>query len=264
MNEKLFQEECMDALSEEGLKIMDQGAMVASQPKGRSKKSSLADSVYETLLRMLINKELPPGTLLNRRDVAKQLGVSVAPVLEAILQLELEGYLVTYPRKGTFVAPFGLREIYEHLILREALECQAARLYCGAPVRAHYEQLLVKAALLDSTFVDGQDNWKLENDFHQSLVELSESSMLINEFKRIVRLGTFYGMYHVYSSPGKELNLYSHHELLSILAKDNPDLAEHAIRDHLNTTKILVIDEMVTHGMRVLEMDKLQMQDRRR
>lgn len=254
----------MDVLHDSGSKLMEAGAAFDAKPKDRVKKRSLADSVYETLLRMLINKELPPGTILNRRDVAKQLGVSVAPVLEAILQLELEGYLVTYPRKGTFVAPFGLREIYEHLVMREALECQAARLYCGAPVREHYERLLVKAAHLDSTFVDGQDNWALEYDFHQCLVELSQSTMLINEFKRIVRLGTFYGMYHIYSTPGKERYLNSHHELLSLLSKDNPDLAEHAIRDHLDTTKTLLIDEMAKHGMSVLEMEKQHAGDRRR
>lgn len=223
----------------------------------QEKRKSLADEVYETLLFMLINKELPPGTILNRRDVAKELGVSVAPVLEAIIQLEMEGYLVTYPRKGTIVAPFGLREIYEHLIMREALECQAARLYCGRPVRDNMEELLVMAAHLDSTFVDGQDNWALENEFHQSLVELSQSKMLINEFKRIIRLGTFYSMYHLYSSPGKELSLNSHHELLTLLAKDNPDLAEHAIRDHLNTTKILLLDELKKHNLSVLEMEKM-------
>ena len=215
------------------------------------KKNSLANEVYSILLEMLINKELPPGTVLNRRDIAKQLGVSVAPVLEAIIQLELEGYFVTIPRKGTIVAPFGLKEIYEHLIVREALECQAARLYCGKIVRDHYEELLVKAALLDSTFVNGQGNWNLEYDFHESLVSLCESKMLINEFSRMIRLGTFYSMYHIYSSPGKERILKNHHELLSLLVKGDPDIAEKAIRDHLWTTKIMLIEEFKLNGIPV-------------
>lgn len=224
------------------------------------KKASLSNEVYSILLEMLINKKLPPGTYLNRRSLAKQLGVSVAPVLEAVIQLELEGYLVTIPRKGTIVAPFGLKEIYEHLLMREALECQAARIYCGGTLRDNYERLLVKAAYLDSTFVDDQGNWKLEYDFHGSLVALSESSLLINEYARIIRLGTFYSMYHyVYAVPGSERILNSHHELLSLLSNENPDMAEKAIREHLKTTKIMLLNECQKNGIIVPEMQKVKM-----
>jgi DNA-binding GntR family transcriptional regulator len=230
--------------------------MVDPRRKHESKKTSLANEVYSILLQMLISKELPPGTLLNRRSLATQLGVSVAPVLEAVIQLELEGYLVTIPRKGTIVAPFGLKEIYEHLIVREALECQAARLYCGKAVRDNYERLLVKAATLDSTFVDGQGNWNLEYDFHESLVALSDSSLLIHEFSRLIRLGTFYSMYYIYSSPGTEKVLNSHHQLLSLLSKEDPDGAEKAIREHLRTTKSMLLDEFKKNGLTVPEMLK--------
>ena len=225
--------------------------LAGSTQQNSKKKKSLANEVHAILLAMLINKELPPGTVLNRRDIAKQLGVSVAPVLEAVIQLELEGYFVTIPRKGTIVAPFGLREIYDHLIVREALECQAARIYCGKPIRDNYDTLLVKAAMLDSTFVNGQGNWNLEYDFHESLVKLSESKMLINEFSRMIRLGTFYSMYHIYSTPGKERILKNHHELLAQVSQDDPDIAERAVREHLWTTKMMLIQEFKTSGLSV-------------
>ena len=235
---------------EKAVENLREGLAESTQHNSKKKKS-LANEVYAILLAMLINKELPPGTVLNRRDIAKQLGVSVAPVLEAVIQLELEGYFVTIPRKGTIVAPFGLREIYEHLIVREALECQAARIYCGKPIRDKYDTLLVKAAMLDSTFVNGQGNWNLEYDFHESLVTLSESKMLINEFSRMIRLGTFYSMYHIYSTPGKERILKNHHELLAQVSQDDPDIAERAVREHLWTTKVMLIQEFKTSGLSV-------------
>jgi DNA-binding GntR family transcriptional regulator len=235
---------------EKAVENLREGLAEAAQ-HNNSKKKSLAHEVYSILLAMLMNKELPPGTVLNRREIAKQFGVSVAPVLEAVIQLELEGFFVTIPRKGTIVAPFGHREIYDHLMVREALECQAARMYCGKPIRDNYDTLLVKAAMLDSTLVNGQANWNLEYDFHESLVKLSESKMLIKEFSRIIRLGTFYSMFHIYSTPGKELVLKNHHELLAQLSQDNPDIAERAVRDHLLTTNVMLIQECKTSGLSV-------------
>ena len=61
--------------------------------------SSLSREVYNTLLQQLLQNELIPGTILNRRKVAAELGVSVAPVLEAMLQLEMEGFLEASGRK---------------------------------------------------------------------------------------------------------------------------------------------------------------------
>ena len=63
----------------------------------------LSGEVYEALLARLMSGELLPGQLINRRDVAAQLGTSTAPVLEAMKQLEFDGYLETLPRKGTQV-----------------------------------------------------------------------------------------------------------------------------------------------------------------
>lgn len=57
----------------------------------RKKDASLSEQVYHTLLDRLLSNKLIPGEILNRRDVAKELQVSVAPVLEAMVQLEHEG-----------------------------------------------------------------------------------------------------------------------------------------------------------------------------
>ena len=57
--------------------------------------------MYEHLLENFLQNELVPGHILNRREIAQQLGVSVAPVLEAFLQLEMEGFVESIPRKGT-------------------------------------------------------------------------------------------------------------------------------------------------------------------
>ncbi len=207
-------------------------------PRMKTQKESLAQEVYEILLNMLTNREILPGTVLNRREVAKNLGVSVAPVLEAFIRLELEGFVVSLPRKGTIVSPFGLRDVFDNLIFREALECQAARMYCGEPVKRNLERLLPLAVNIDSTFVTSWENWQMEYEFHGKLIALAGCQSLTNEFSHMLKLGMFYEIYNLFSN-GEYNNLFInlHQDLLMKLTNPDPDKAEAAMRCHLSTTR---------------------------
>lgn len=199
-------------------------------------KSSLSQDVYEYLLEKFLQNELVPGHILNRREIAQQLGVSVAPVLEALLQLEMEGFVESIPRKGTLVKPVRQEDIFGQLMLREAVECQAARLYCGARVREHRQVLQVLAAALETTTAESPEHWKQEVDFHSELVSLSDCLPLLREFRRFIRLGVFYRMNRILQ-PVDRLDGQSHMTLIEVLATDDPDIAERAIRAHLRSGK---------------------------
>lgn len=76
----------------------------------------------------VVSAALRPGDRVVQEDLAERLGLSVAPVREALRVLEQEGQLTYVPRRGYFVTeldPEDLREIYA---LRELLEARAARL----------------------------------------------------------------------------------------------------------------------------------------
>src|SRR5690349_12541801 len=112
--------------------------------------NSLSSKVYDAVLDRILSGRLAPGEVCNRRRIAEEMGVSVAPVLEAMLQLEADGLIETLPRKGTRVRTLTLEDLQGQLVLREALECQAARLYCGAPVRRHRDRLVRLAKAIDA------------------------------------------------------------------------------------------------------------------
>lgn len=197
---------------------------------------SLSRHVYGVLLDGLLANELVPGELLNRRDVARDLGVSVAPVLEAMLQLEMEGFLESIPRKGTRVRPIRREDVIGQLVVREALECGAGRLYCGDLVVAHYEELLQLANRVDGFQDESPGRWETEIAFHQRLVRLTEIGPLIREFERNFRLNVFYRINHVLGAPtGHVVN--RHTELLEELTSGDPEKAERAIRRHVRSGK---------------------------
>ena len=61
-------------------------------------------------------------------QLADEMGVSRTPVREAIRKLELEGFVVMIPRRGTYVADISIKDINEVYEIRTSLEVLAAGL----------------------------------------------------------------------------------------------------------------------------------------
>jgi DNA-binding GntR family transcriptional regulator len=194
-------------------------------------KNSLTKTIYEKLISMFMNNELIPGQILNRRQLANELGVSVAPVLEAMILLEREGFIESIPRKGTIVRPVRERDVYERYVLREALECAAARLYVGPPIQWNKDELLAYAEKIDNDERYSISQMTEEITFHASLVNLAGIPSLTREFLRATRIGMFCMINHV--SFHKGIIPQNHAPLIEKLCTDNPDEAEKIIREHV-------------------------------
>jgi DNA-binding GntR family transcriptional regulator len=79
------------------------------------------------LRRAIVAGELRPGQRIPQEEVATQLGVSVAPVREALRTLEQEGQVTYLPRRGYFVTALRIEDLEEIYELRSILEAHAAR-----------------------------------------------------------------------------------------------------------------------------------------
>ena len=82
----------------------------------------LREVVCESLREAIRNGTLKPGERLMEIQLAEQLGVSRTPVREAIRKLELEGYVIMMPRRGTYVANMSMSDISDIFEIRSALE----------------------------------------------------------------------------------------------------------------------------------------------
>jgi DNA-binding GntR family transcriptional regulator len=86
-----------------------------------------AQHALDGLRRAIVAGDLQPGGRVRQEEIAEWLGVSIAPVREALRVLEQEGQVTYSPRRGYFVTELfrdDLEEIYE---LRKLLEARAAR-----------------------------------------------------------------------------------------------------------------------------------------
>jgi DNA-binding GntR family transcriptional regulator len=196
----------------------------------------LKQQAYDAILERILEGQFKPGELLNRRGVALQLGMSAAPVHEAMIQLERDGFLEALPRLGTQVRSACREDVRGHLIVREALECQAARLICGERVRQAMPRLRPLAAAADSVAQSDTDRAHQEVSFHVALVELADCPALLQEYRRVMQIGLFYRINLVMNMPLRE-PAHRHLALLKELCADSPEAAEKASRCHVWTGK---------------------------
>ncbi len=85
-------------------------------PRGRS----AAQVAYDYVKARLLDGRFAGGTLLSENEIAQRLNVSRTPVRQAFVQLEAEGLLELYPRRGALVVPISPSEAEDVLEARHA------------------------------------------------------------------------------------------------------------------------------------------------
>ena len=193
----------------------------------------LSRDVYNRILEQLLAGTLLPGQIINRRQIAAEFGVSVAPVLEAMLLLEHEGLLETIPRKGTQVRLVRNEDVLGQFMIRDALESKTARLYWNRGLPEAADDLLDFAAQVDGATQDLLEDWRLEILFHKELVSLAGIPVLTQAFDRTMKLNLFFAITRSVSE-GTKLGRDNHVLLIrNLLEAGSADEAEKIIRTHV-------------------------------
>ncbi|HPA59448.1 MAG TPA: GntR family transcriptional regulator [Synergistales bacterium] len=88
---------------------------------------SLRFVVYDFFREQMRNGVLIPGSLINVREISENLGISMTPLREALVQLETQGFVTVIPRKGVVLNGLSLRKIRNIYSIVGALEAVALR-----------------------------------------------------------------------------------------------------------------------------------------
>jgi DNA-binding GntR family transcriptional regulator len=86
---------------------------------------SLKEQVYDYLRQQFQQHRLQPGQVIDMNATAEKLGISRTPLRDALIQLEMEGFVTISPRRGIFVNSLPLDEIREFYQVIGALESSA-------------------------------------------------------------------------------------------------------------------------------------------
>jgi DNA-binding GntR family transcriptional regulator len=194
----------------------------------------LSDQVKEYIIDAIMSGEFKPGDRVVESSLARQLGVSQAPVREAIRDLVLMGFVVTEPYKGTSVRSFTPEELWEVYTVRAALESLGARLAAARLTEGDAETL---RKILDEMVDAGRKHdldrmTQLDNDFHRTIMQVS-GNMLLYKLWQTLQFGYWTIVTAKMSSFDLEHLAVRHEELLDALKSRDPEKASHAMQHHI-------------------------------
>lgn len=190
------------------------------EKKGIINLSSLKDQVYEYLrLQMKIGK-LGPGAAIDLKATSEKLGVSKTPMRDALIQLEMEGFVRIMPRRGVVVSILtiqDIKDIYQIVGALESTAIIAAADRLQVPEIRKMEKLneRMRAALARDDF----DSYYEENlKFHDIFLGLSGNEMLRNTAailkKRLYDFPRRIG----YVKEWEEASLEEHQQILNLIS----------------------------------------------
>ncbi|WP_431887484.1 GntR family transcriptional regulator [Nocardiopsis alba] len=93
---------------------------------------SSAGQAYTVVRDRILDGEYEGGTMLSEGRIATELGMSRTPVREAFLQLQAEGWMRLYPKRGALVRPVPPHESREVLEARRMIETTAVETVCAS------------------------------------------------------------------------------------------------------------------------------------
>jgi DNA-binding GntR family transcriptional regulator len=190
------------------------------------------------LREMIISKEFSSGNNWSLRKLAVRLKMSVVPIAEGLRRLEQEGILEVRPQRGITVRQLSAREQDELMIIREALEVQAARILAIFRPARKIKQLQQLARKIQSQLKAGRFNQAAVTDFqlHRQMVEAANSPLLTERYNQLITLSMINsdGLYTNWLQA--ELSGHSNHvHLVDMIASGDPAVADRAIREHIRT-----------------------------
>jgi DNA-binding GntR family transcriptional regulator len=129
---------------------------------------------------MIAGRQIPPGTRLVQATLAKQLGTSAMPVIEALRRLERDGLVSHVPHLGSFVRESTVEDLREFFCIRRGLETEACRLFVHRATPEEKRRLSDLNDKLNQMASGGDLEEYLETDlaFHMHIVDCARVSRL--------------------------------------------------------------------------------------
>ncbi|MCT9811309.1 GntR family transcriptional regulator [Acidovorax sp. Be4] len=199
----------------------------------------LVGVVEAQLQEAILSGRIAPGGRIIEAELARQMGVSRAPVREAARRLESLGLLVSRPRHGFTVRTVSHKQVNDLYEVRTQLELLGAALACQhasdaelAQLDARVDDMVARAETLTS-----QERVALDLDFHFTISALSGNHYLHRLFDNLqTEVRMFLALSEGTHGDLKAL-AETHRPIAHAMARRDVDAVQQALRFHLEDAK---------------------------
>lgn len=193
----------------------------------------LKQHVYDYLRERMRTGEISPGSEINLDETSRKLGVSRTPLRDALLQLEMEGFVTIYPRRGVVVNRLSLPDIRNYYEIIGALESaallRAFDLLGGREVRCMEKLVERMEKALDSGDFDLYYEKNLA--FHDVYLDLCGNENLVRIVRTLKKRLYDFPRQRGFVKEWEKASIEEHRELLGLIAKGRAAEAAAHVRD---------------------------------
>lgn len=152
------------------------------------RKKPMGEKVYDILREEIIENKLKPGEKLIEMDISKRLDVSRTPVREALKQLEQDGLVIYYPRRGSVVSEISIQDALDFYEVREYLEGLAIRQICLEASRKDIMKLGKIISKMNVYIEEGNYKplYKIHADWTGAIIDLINNGYLKEQMENIL------------------------------------------------------------------------------
>lgn len=194
--------------------------------------SGAVAQVVEELRAMLFARDLTPGSPVRQEALAARLGVSRAPVREALRVLASEGVLDHVRNVGYRVKVLTAAEFEQTYLMRRVLEAEVLRRLppfsasALEGLRTVNERIAEASARSDLTAMA-----RLNSDFHFRMFTASGLDLVVAELRRVWQLSDGYRAYLLHDPLSQKRIVDEHAEMVEALrVRDHERLV--SLMDH--------------------------------
>ena len=201
-------------------------------------KKTYKDQVVDHVYQLLLDGDLGPGDQLKESLLAESMGISRAPVREAMKELIMNGLVDYRPQVGNFIPVLSPKQIVDSYTTRGVLEGYAIMETCEKFSRDEIEILEHLTAQMEQ-YAQKQDHKmvvEVGGDFHDLLISKNDNVQLLEYTDRLslklhILFCKFWGRLYTPEEIGRR-----HREIVESLVSKDLNRIEKVVRSHYAET----------------------------
>lgn len=219
-----------------------------SEP-GFAARPQLSDDVARYVRRRIFDGTYPAGEYLRLDQLAAEVGISVTPVREALLNLRAEGLLVQHPRRGFMVLAVTARDIADVANVQAYI---GGELAARAAENITDEQLASLKSIqdeLESAYAqtDLERTVRLNHEFHRTINVAADSPKLTQFMSNITRYATESVFPTLHGWPKQSIR--DHRRVIAAFERGDANRARMAMAEHFTIGVAPLTDHLIERGV---------------
>ncbi len=200
------------------------------------KKMTYSEQVADYIRQQLLEGELSPGDQVKEVELSKRLGISRAPIREAMQQLSREGLIQSEPQKGKYISALTSKDIMDSYFTGGVLEAAAVAKALSSYTQEDFsamETLVEDMRSLAESGAKPEQFVVLDNSFHAILFSRIDNALIIELCRRSCQGISKFLLYKFWVNVYSSSEFYERHlAILDALKSGDPQTVEMVIREH--------------------------------